>query len=580
MATKNIIGRPCLKCRRALFVLLWISLGAIKPAVSQEYPSSPQITKDGTAVLVQDYASLPLSTARKEAAPYPPPVDYSVQLGRPTSFHSEPDGAPLAKKRFFVVDQNGILYILDNATRQFTPYIDLGKIYPRFISEPPFGMGFVSLVLDPNYAKNGKFYTVHTEKVSMKGSRQPDNATLPGLDLNGFKTTETINPPAGEVGFECVVTEWTDTNISNATFEGRSREILRSGTNFSIHPMGDMIFNPLAKPGSPDYGNLYIGIGDGAAGERAGPTHNLPQTLDALAGKIIRITPDITLRPQDMLSSNGQYRIPSTGPNANPFVSITSARPEVYAYGFRNPHRLSWDPTTDTLIAAEVGLSSWEEVDIITKGSNYGWAEREGDEQVFVGGPNAGKTGSRVKPPVPFPTNDTLTVDGLPAPVQPLYPVIFYSHEDGNAMGSGYVYRGKLMPQLRGKYVFTDILNGRLFYADFKDMLAARGVHDKFAEIHEIQIVYKAPNVSGPPIKRSMYDIVADAFLSKGGKPATSKRMPDPYSDGTRYGGGRADVRVAQGGDGELYLLCKTDGWIRKLVAVTTPPPISRTATQ
>jgi hypothetical protein len=559
--------------RRALPILLWILLGAIQPARSQEYPPSPQITKDGTAILVQDYASLPLSTSRKEAAPYPPPVDHSVQLGRATSFRSEPDGAPLAKKRFFVVDQNGILYILDKATRQFTPYIDLGKIYPRFISEPPFGMGFVSLVLDPNYANDGKFYTVHTEKVSMRGSRQPDNASLPGLDLNGFKTTETINPPAGDVGYECVVTEWTDTNINNATFEGRSREVLRSGTNFLIHPMGDMIFNPLAKPGSPDYGNLYIGIGDGAAGERAGPTHNLPQRLDALAGKIIRITPDIALRPQDMLSSNGRYRIPSTGPNANPFVSIASARPEVYAYGFRNPHRLSWDPATNTLIAAEVGLSSWEEVDIITKGSNYGWAEREGHEQVFVGGPNTGKTGSRVNPPVPFPTNDTLTVDGLPAPVQPLYPVIFYSHEDGNAMGSGYVYRGQLMPQLRSKYVFTDILNGRLFYAGFKDMLAARGVYGKFAQVHELQIVYKAPNVSGPATKRTMYDIVADAFLAKGGTPQPAKRMPDPYGDGARYGGGRADVRLAQGGDGELYLLCKTDGWIRKLVAVTTPPP-------
>jgi hypothetical protein len=441
-------------------------------------------------------------------------------------------------------------------------------------------MGFVSLVFDPNYAKNGRFYTVHTEKVSMSGSREPDVAALPGLDLKGFKTTAAINPPAGEVGYECIVTEWTDTNISNAIFEGRSREILRAGTNFLIHPMGDMIFNPLAKPGSSDYGNLYIGIGDGAAGERAGPTHNLPQRLDALAGKIIRITPDVTLRPRDMLSANGQYRIPSTGPNANPFVSIATARPEIYAYGFRNPHRLSWDPTTNTLIVAEVGLSSWEEVDIITKGSNYGWAEREGHEQVFVGGPNTGKTGSRVHPSVPFPSNDTLTVEGLPAPVQPLYPVIFYSHEDGNAMGSGYVYRGKLMPQLQSKYVFTDILNGRLFYADFKDMLAARGVHDKFAPVHEIQTVYKAPNVGGLPINRAMYDVVADAFLAKGGKPAPSKRMPDPYGDGARYGGGRADVRLAQGGDGELYLLCKTDGWIRKLVAVTTPPPTSRTATQ
>lgn len=572
MAVKNMTSRLGLISRATLFALLWMVPVAIKPFAAQEYPRGPQITKDGSAVLVEDYASLPISTPRKEAAPYPPPVDYGVQLGRPTSFHFEPDGAPLSKKRFFVVDQNGVLYILDKATRKFTPYLDLGKIYPRFISEPPFGMGFASMVFDPAYPKNGRFYTVHTEKTSMKGPRQPDNASLPGLDLRGFKTTAAINPPAGDVGFECVVTEWTDTNIDNGTFEGRAREVLRSGTNFSIHPMGDMIFNPLAKPGSPDYGNLYIGIGDGAAGERAGPTHNLPQRLDALAGKVIRITTDVTLRPRDMLSSNGQYRIPSTGPNTNPFVSVPRARPEVYAYGFRNPHRLSWDSKTNTLIAAEVGLSSWEEVDIIAKGSNYGWAEREGPEQVFIGGPNTGKTGSRVSPPVPFPASDTLTVDGLSTPVQPLYPVISYSHEDGNAMGSGYVYRGKLMPQLRGKYIFTDILNGRLFYADFHDMVVAGGVHNKSAEVHEIQIVYNAPGASGPPANRTMYDIVADAFLAKGGKPQPGRRMPDPYGDGARYGGGRADVRLALGADGELYMLCKTDGWIRKLAAVTTPP--------
>jgi len=580
LATKNEIGRLALQCRVVLFPLLWIVLGAITPALSQEYPPSAQITKDGTAVLVQDYASLPLSNGRKEAASYPPPVDYSAQLGRANSLHSEPDNAPLAKKRFFVVDQNGMLYILDKATRKFIPYLDLGKIYPKFISDPPFGMGFVSQVFDPNYAKNGKFYTVHTEKVSMSASRRPDNASLPALDLSGFKTTETINPPAGDVGFECVITEWTDTNINNATFEGKAREVLRTGNNFLFHPMGDLIFNPLAKPGSPDYGNLYVSIGDGAAGERPGPTHTIPQRLDAIMGKIVRITPDITLRPQDMLSSNGQYRIPSTGSDPNPFVSVAKARPEIYAYGLRNPHRLSWDPKTNSLIAAEIGLSSWEEVDIITKGSNYGWAEREGPEQIFIGAPNDRKTGSRANPPVPFPANDTLVVDGLPAPVQPVYPVIFYSHQDGDAIGSGYVYRGKLMPKLRGKYVFTDIQNGRVFYADFGDMLAARGVHGKYAQIHEIQIVYKGPNASGPPVNRAMYDIVADAFLAKGGKPAPGKRIPDPYSGGTKYGGGRADIRLALGGDGELYLLCKSDGWIRQLAAVTAPPPTSGTTGQ
>src|SRR5665811_1975043 len=111
--------------------------------------------------------------------------------------------------------------------------------------------------------------------------------------------------------------------------------------NFALHPMGDLLFNPLARPGHSDYGNLYISVGDGTAGERAGVTHPIPQRLDALPGKILRITPAISLRPRDMLSSNGRYRIPSTGTNPNPFVSVKGARPEVFAYGLRNPHRIT-----------------------------------------------------------------------------------------------------------------------------------------------------------------------------------------------------------------------------------------------
>jgi len=127
-----------------------------------------------------------------------------------------------------------------------------------------------------------------------------------------------------------------------------------------------------------------------------GPTHTTPQRLDALQGKILRITPDVKLRPSDMLGANGRYRIPSTGSDPNPFVSVARARPEVFAYGFRNPQRLSWDAATNTFIANDIGLHDWEEVDIVTKGGNYGWADREGNEQVFV--PEGGKTGSQMNP--------------------------------------------------------------------------------------------------------------------------------------------------------------------------------------
>ena len=172
-----------------------------------------------------------------------------------------------------------------------------------------------------------------------------------------------------------------------------------------------------------------------------------------------------------------------------------------------------------------------------------------------------------------------------------------YSHEEGDAIGSGFVYRGKKMPQMNGKYIFTDMTTGRLFYTDLTEMLAVRGERGKQATIHEIQVMYKSPYDASQqaPVKRRLYDIIADAFAHKDGvvDPATHKGtlpggtvtvggwrgkayldpQPDPY--GVPYLGGRADVRLSMGGDGELYLLSKTDGMIRTLATVVAPPPAS-----
>jgi len=354
--------------------------------------------------------------------------------------------------------------------------------------------------------------------------------------------------------------------------------------------MADLVFNPLARPGHADYGNLYISVGDGAQGETPGPGHALPQQLNTLVGKILRITPDINLHPKDMLSPNGRYRIPSTGHDPNPFVSVAGARGEIYAYGLRNPHRMTWDIPSKTLLVNDIGLHDWEEVDIVTKGGNYGYAEREGNEQVFVD--SAGKTGSQMNPPVPFPEKDRLTVEGIAEPITPLYPAAVYSHQEGDSIGSGFVYRGKLMPQLRGKYVFNDMTSGRIFYVDLAEMLATHGERNRQAQIHELQIMYKGPNDQSA-VKHRMFDIVADNYVRKGGTPAPDRvlpgtanattgwkdaehRQPKTDPEGVVYGGGRADVRMAMGGDGELYVLSKSDGAIRKMMAVVTPPPGSK----
>jgi hypothetical protein len=271
-----------------------------------------------------------------------------------------------------------------------------------------------------------------------------------------------------------------------------------------------------------DYGNLYISVGDGAQGETPGPGHTLPQQLNTLVGKILRITPDINLRPKDMLSVNGRYRIPSSGSDPNPFISVSGARPEIYAYGLRNPHRMTWDVASKVLLVNDIGLHEWEEIDIVTKGGNYGYSEREGNEQVFVD--SEGKTGSLMNPPVAFPAKDRLTVSGLPEPVTPLYPAAVYSHREGDSIGSGFVYRGQLMPQLRGKYVFNDMTTGRIFYVDLTEMLATHGERNHQAPIHELQIMFKANEASGQqPAKRRMFDIEAETYAHRGGVAAQDR---------------------------------------------------------
>jgi len=567
---------------------LLASILAVSPSALAQYPTKSQVSKDGTAVMLEDYANPPLSNATHSGA-NTTAIDYKLQLGRVTSMRAEPENAPLAAKRIFVNDQSSTLYILDTATKKFTPYLKFTDVFPKFASDKGNATGIVSITFDPAYAKNGKFYTVHTENPELPGSATPVNAQLASLNLTGYATTDRVNPPEGPVHLESVLVEWTDTNIRNATFEGTAREILRVGYDRN-HPMDDTIFDPLAKPGSSDYGNLYIGVGDGAQGETPGPSHIIPQQLNSLLGKILRITPDINLRPKDVLSPNGRYRIPSTGPDPNPFLNVSGARPEVYAYGLRHPHRLAWDSTSKALLIIDIGLHYWEEIDVAAKGANYGYPEREGNEQLFVD--DMGKTGSLENPPVTFPDRDLLHVDGVEEPVVPIYPAAVYSHWEGDSIGSGFVYRGKLMPQMRGKFIFNDMTTGRIFYTDLAEMLATHGQRNHQAPIHELQIMYKSPydTASQAAVKRRMFDVVAESYSHKGGTPAQDRvlpgaagattgwrdedhKQPKADSDGVPYGGGRADVRIAMGGDGEVYVLSKSDGMIRKMTAVVSPPP-------
>jgi hypothetical protein len=170
-----------------------------------------------------------------------------------------------------------------------------------------------------------------------------------------------------------------------------------------------------------------------------------------------------------------------------------------------------------------------------------------------------------------------------------------YSHQEGDSIGSGFVYRGKLMPQMRGKFIFNDMTTGRIFYTDLNEMLATHGQRNHQAAIHEIQIEYKSPgSANQAATKQRMFDIVADTYKQKGGTAAQdrvlpgasaattgwrdpdTKKQPKADPEGVAYGGGRADIRIAMGGDGEAYVLSKSDGMVRKMTAVVTPPPAAK----
>ena len=159
---------------------------------------------------------------------------------------------------------------------------------------------------------------------------------------------------------------------------------MRLQYNGRIHPMGDLIFNPTARPGDPEWRVMYISTGDGGSGEQKTNIRSNPQRLDTLVGKILRIIPDLKEQADSStVSENGRYRIPKD----NPFASKPGARKEIWAYGLRNPHRMSWDvdpadPANNHLIANVIGLRTWETVDIIHKGANYGYSLREGPQQL------------------------------------------------------------------------------------------------------------------------------------------------------------------------------------------------------
>lgn len=239
-------------------------------------------------------------------------------------------------------------------------------------------MGLLGLAFDPDYADNGYLYVNYT-------TDNPRRTVIARF---------TVNNSVADPGSEVVLLEYEQP--------------------YSNHNGGMLAFGP--------DGYLYIASGDGGSG---GDPQNNAQSLDSLLGKILRIgtTPGAII------------------PTDNPFVGTPNARGEIWAYGLRNPWRFSFDRASGDLWAGDVGQNAWEEIDLITKGGNYGWRLFEG-------------------------THDYNNPGALPAS-NFIAPVYEYSHNVGQSITGGHVYRGSAVPGLRGRYIYADFVSGRVWALEY-----------------------------------------------------------------------------------------------------------------
>jgi mono/diheme cytochrome c family protein len=503
-------------------------------------PTVAAATKPTHTLELTDYVQMPITADNTDTST-------RAELSRVNFLRDEPGG-----RRFFVNDLNGPLYILDKQTKQFAKYLDFNGLegrpglFRKFTFQRNFATGLINVVFDPDYARNGIFYTIHMEDPTIEAPADPKTGVVPGLDLSGYRTTPTnVTPtwPGAVINREAVMIEWTDRNIRNTTFEGTARELLRMQLASPIHPLGEMTFNPTVQRGDPDWRVMYVGVGDSGTGEQKDIRRLTPQRLDNLSGKILRIIPDLREHAAtSTVSENGRYRIP----NDNPFVSTEGARKEIWAVGLRNPHRLVWDvdpaePRAPRLFAFNIGLTHWETVMIITKGANYGYPLREGPQVMTL----EGMKDVPADDTIPLQITDTIAR----GTVRPIYPVIAYPHTSigGDAIAGGVIYRSSKIPALKDKLLFGDITTGHIWYADIKDVLSADdGNPTTLAEIHEVDA--------------NLRRLVEATFHARGGRGET---MPGA---GAVSGRGRVDLRFAQSSDGELYVLTKSDGMIRRVV--------------
>ena len=330
--------------------------------------------------------------------------------------------APGIDGSLFIVEQGGKIFRLDLSSGEKSLFKDVGADIVT-LGGGNDERGLLGLAFHPNYQSNGLFYTYQSEPKRASQDDQVDFSTvLPNSNFN----------------HRSMVVAYRASNPSCNSYSAKLANLLVINQPQSNHNGGDLAFGP--------DGYLYISLGDGGGASDRGFGHgshgNGRDNTNPL-GSILRID------PLGGNSQNGRYGIPVDNPfvgNADPGVD------EIFAYGFRNPFRISFDAMAGSLYAGDVGQGEVEEVNIVTSGGNYGWNWKEGDF-FFYDSQSSGRFISDVPPP------------GLPSNL--IDPEAQYGHEGGSLQSviGGYVYRGADIPALSGRYVFGDFIK-RLFYLD------------------------------------------------------------------------------------------------------------------
>lgn len=471
--------------RRSVFGFALAALLIATPALSQStsdpYPEPIGTGTEALVVGVTEFVAIP---------------DVDGETARMMELIHEP-----GTDRLFVNGQRGPIWVVSTDGSAVREYLDVDD--PEWnvqVEASGRERGVQNFAFHPRFAEEGapgygKLYT-------WTDTRNTDPA--PDFPTEGDRLSH-----------HTVLHEWTARTPEADRYDGGPpREMARFEQPFGNHNGGEIEFNPLATPGDPDFGLLYVGVGDGGAG---GDPFDMARDASSGFGKILRI------EPLGSGGTSGEYGIPVGNPYAGDDDPDTLE--EIFALGLRNPQNFAWDPATGAMFVADIGQNTVEEVSVATAGADLGWNDWEGS---FRFDPEGGVH-----------TDDPRSDPAL------TYPVAEYDQQDplfgGRAAVTGlHVARGDRISGLTDRVLFGDLPSGEIFAFDADDL--TEGGQDGLR-----RVLLRPSAGNGEP--RTFLELVREKNAEQGRSPAS-----------------RTDLRFGTAADGRIFLLNKHDGVLRVVV--------------